>query len=179
MKQLKYFKTNLQYNILLIHKRKLSEDDCVEMTSMPDGSIQKHFSDKQTMHPIQVMLRSNPFERKGKNNPKKVAQKKLLQSLKPGSKVLYLCPPYYGCVGTVLSKAGKLNKQQSMTLNIQLSPSEAEKTNIATSKRLISQFQPRYMSDTALTKKLGVSYRVLGMLTSMVNAKDSKGNNVG
>ena len=153
--------------------------DCVEMTSMPDGSIQKHFSDKQTMHPIQVMLRSNPFERKGKNNPKKVAQKKLLQSLKPGSKVLYLCPPYYGCVGTVLSKAGKLNKQQSMTLNIQLSPSEAEKTNIATSKRLISQFQPRYMSDTALTKKLGVSYRVLGMLTSMVNAKDSKGNNVG
>ena len=69
--------------------------DCVEMTSMPDGSIEKHFSDTETMHPIQVILRSNPFEKAGKNHIRTATQKKLMQSLKPGSKVVYVVCPFY------------------------------------------------------------------------------------
>ena len=102
--------------------------DCVDMTRMPDGSIEKHFSDTETMHPIQVILRSNPFEKPGKNNVQTSAAKKVMQSLKSGARVLYLSAPYYGCVGTVLKGGGKGKKMDSSKLSIQIIPnSEAEK----------------------------------------------------
>ncbi|UPR01782.1 5'-3' exoribonuclease [Chloropicon primus] len=152
--------------------------DCVDMTRMPDGSIEKHFSDKESMHPIQVILRSDPFEKGGKSTIQTAAQKKVMQSLKSGSKVLYLSEPYYGCVGTIL-KGGR-KKQQDPKLSIQIVPnSDAEKQNMSTCKRIVNHSQARYFPDTLVTKKVGISFRVLGMMTSMVNAKDSKGKNVG
>jgi 5'-3' exoribonuclease 1 len=155
--------------------------DCIDMTSMPDGSIKKEFSDAETMHPIQVILRSNPFERRGKGSLQTETQKKLLQSLKPGSKVLYLSEPYYGCVATVLKGNSKAKKgAKGAKLNIQLVPTpDAEKSNRVTAKRMMTNFPTRYLPDGFLVKKLGISYRVLGMITGMVNAKDSQKNNVG
>ena len=159
--------------------------DCVDTTRMPDGSIEKHFSDSVDMHPIQVILRSDPFEPKGgAAAAQSAASKKVLQGLKSGAQVIYLAEPYYGCVGTVLkgsrrSRGDKASGQEPK-LSIQILPnSDSEMQNMRVCRRAMHHASVRYFTDVATSKKVGCSTRVLGMMTSMVNAKDSKGKNVG
>ena len=69
---------------------------------------------------------------------------------------------------------------QDPKLSIQIVPnSEAEKQNMSVCRRVVHHAQPRFMPDTVMTKKVGVSFRVLNMVTGMVTAKDSKGKAIG
>ena len=150
-----------------VHVRKI-----IGMTRLLDGSIEKLFGCEETMHPLQVTLRQNPFEKKGESI-ERIAGKKALQGISKGSKVIYLGHTYYGCIGTIVKQ------NRTGTVQLQVTPHYAsEGLNASISKRVMNKYDPKYFPEGLVAKKLGVNFRTLGNVAGTIKAKDADGKTV-
>ncbi|KAK9818370.1 hypothetical protein WJX72_011521 [[Myrmecia] bisecta] len=143
-----------------------------------DGSVEKRFSKKELLYPIQATLRRNPTP-DPRFDPASVSAQLAGLEFGAGSKALFLGRQYYGCVATVLpgvgaglSKKGqKLEKPASTTLHVEIDPAPVTAAQAAqTAKRLLSggTLAVRYEASGQVARKLGVSARTLGRITSNV-----------
>ncbi|KAI3438723.1 hypothetical protein D9Q98_001143 [Chlorella vulgaris] len=159
---------------LVVHVR-----PCEGLVRQVDGTIEKRFAKKEVLYPVELVVRRNPAP-DPRFQPETAAASLAAYDLKPGARALFLGRSHYGCLATVLPDAstGLTRKGKQLVagggggtgpFRISLQPGPSNMATIAQSaRRVLGNVNVQYAPSGQVSRRLGVSHRVLGRLTGNV-----------
>ncbi|BDA46451.1 5'-3' exoribonuclease 1 [Coccomyxa sp. Obi] len=147
---------------------------CEGLMRQLDGTIEKRFSKKELLCPIQATLRRN-MAPDPRLDPAVAQSRAAAGELSVGSRALFLGRAHFGCVATVLPDVSRGLSKQAMELQtngatglLHVSVQPMNPTAVAAAQRarhLINNTKVLYMPSGQVARKLAISPRTLGKIT--------------